>query len=71
MDKEEILNGLGEVQYELAKVKRKLDYLVSQSKRYNKAHHELDGSVRVLQRINNEIYETILIEKLGLVHSMN
>lgn len=71
MDKEEILNTLGEVQYELAKVKKKLDFLVSQSKYYNEVHPELDGSVRVLQRINDEIYETILMKKWGLIHSIN
>jgi len=68
MDKDEILNTLGEVQYELAKVKRKLDNLVSQLKHNSEVHPELDGSVRVLQRINNDMYETILIEKWGLIH---
>jgi len=71
MDKDEILNTLGEVQYELAKVKRKLDNLVSQLKHNSEVHPELDGSVRVLQRINNDMYETILIEKWGLIHSIN
>lgn len=71
MDKDEILNTLGEVQYELAKVKRKLDNLVSQLKHNSEVHPELDGSVHVLQRINNEMYETILIEKWGLIHSIN
>lgn len=42
MDREEILNTLGEVRYELAKVKKKLDNLVSQSIRYKEIHSELD-----------------------------
>jgi len=71
MDKEEILYTLGEVQYELAKIKRKLNYLVSQSIRYKEIYPELDGTVRVLQGINNEIYETIEIEKWVLMNSMN
>jgi predicted nuclease with TOPRIM domain len=71
MDKEEILNTLGEVQYELAKVKRKLNYLDSQSIRYKEIYPELDSPVRVLQGINNEIYETIEIEKWVLMNSMN
>jgi hypothetical protein len=71
MDKEEILNGLGEVRYELAKVKKKLDILVSQSIPYKKNYPELDNSVRVLQRLNDEICETILIEKWVLMSSMN
>lgn len=71
MDKEEILNTLGEVQYELAKVKRKLDNLVSQSIRYKEIYPELDSPVNVLQGINNEIYETIEIEKWVVLNSMN
>lgn len=71
MDREEIFNGLGEVQYELGKVKRKLDNLVSQSIRYKEIYPELDNSVRVLQRLNDEICETILIEKWVLMSSMN
>jgi len=71
MDKEEILNTLGEVQYELAKIKRKLNYLVSQSIRYKEIYPELDSPVRVLQGINNEIYETIEIEKWVLMNSLN
>ncbi|WP_291123619.1 hypothetical protein [Flavobacterium sp. UBA6046] len=71
MDKEEILNGLGEVRYELGKVKKKLDNLVSQSIRYKEVYPELDSSVNVLQGLNDEIYETILIEKWGLMNSMN
>lgn len=71
MDREEILNGLGEVQYELCKVKRKLDNLVSQSIPYKQIYPELDNSVRVLQRLNDEICKTILIEKWILMSSMN
>lgn len=71
MDKEEILNTLGEVQYELAKVKRKLNYLVSQSIRYKEVYPELDRPVRVLQGINDEIYETIEIEKWVVLNSLN
>ncbi|MBA4319990.1 MAG: hypothetical protein C0412_16440 [Flavobacterium sp.] len=71
MDTEEILNGLGEVQYELGKVKRKLDNLVSQSIPYKEIYPELDNSVRVLQRLNDEICEAILIEKWVLMSSMN
>lgn len=71
MDREEILNGLGEVQYELGKVKRKLDNLVSQSIPCKEIYPELDNSVRVLQRLNDEICETILIEKWVLMSSMN
>lgn len=71
MDKEEILNGLGEVQYELGKVKKKLDNLVSQSIRYKAVYPELDSSVRILHGLNDEINETILIEKWVLMSSMN
>jgi hypothetical protein len=71
MDKEEILNTLGEVQYELAKVKIKLDNLVSQSMRYKEVYPELDRPVRVLQGINDEIYETIEIEKWVVLNSLN
>lgn len=71
MDKEEILNTSGEVQYELAKVKRKLDNLVSQSIRYKEIYPELDRPVRVLRVLNEEIYETIEIEKWVLMNSMN
>jgi hypothetical protein len=63
MDREEILNTLSEVRYELAKVKKKLDNLVSQSIRYEEIHLELDRPVRALQGINDEIYEAIEIEK--------
>ncbi len=71
MDKEEILNGLGEVQYELGKVKRKLDNLVSQSIPYKEIYPELDRPVRALQGINDEIYETIEIEKWVVMNSLN
>lgn len=71
MDKEEILNGLSEVQYELGKVKKKLDNLVYQSIRYKEIYPELDNPVRVLQGNNDEIYETIEIEKWILMNSMN
>lgn len=71
MDREETLNELCEVQYELGKGKRKLDNLVSQSIAYKEIYPELDKSVRVLQRLNDEICETILIEKWGLMSSMN
>ena len=53
MDKEEILNTLVEVQYELSKVKRKLNYLVSQSIRYKEIYPELDSPVSGL--ISNQI----------------
>ncbi len=71
MDREEILNGLGEVQYELAKIKRKLDNLVSQSMRYNQICPELNSSIGVVQGLNDEISETVLIEKWVLLSSMN
>ena len=50
---------------------KKLDILVSQSIPYKKNYPELDNSVRVLQRLNDEICETILIEKWVLMSSMN
>jgi hypothetical protein len=71
MDREEILNTLSEVRYELAKVKKKLDNLVSQSIRYQEIHPELDRPVRALQGINDEIYETIEIEKWVVMNSLN
>lgn len=71
MDREEILNTLGEVRYELAKVKKKLDNLVSHSIRYKEIHPELDRPVRALQGVNDEIYETIEIEKWVLTNSLN
>lgn len=71
MDREEILNTLSEVRYELNKVKAKLDNLVSHSIRYKEIHPELDRPVRALQSINDEIYETIQIEKWVLLNSLN
>jgi predicted nuclease with TOPRIM domain len=71
MDREEILNTLSEVRYELAKVKKKLDNLASQSIRYREIHPELDRPVRDLQNTNDEIYETIEIEKWVLMNSLN
>lgn len=71
MDREEIINTLSEVRYELAKVKKKLDNLVSHSIRYKEIHPELDRPVRALQGINDEIYETIEIEKWVLMNSLN
>jgi predicted nuclease with TOPRIM domain len=71
MDREEILNTLGEVRYELAKVKEKLDNLVAQSIRYKEIHPELDRPVRALQGTTDEIYETIEIEKWVLMNSLN
>ncbi len=71
MDKEEILNALDEVRYELIKVKKKLDNLVSESIRYKEIYPELDSPVHILQGLNDEIHETILIEKWVLVDSMN
>lgn len=71
MNKEEILNTLGEVRYELAKVKKKLDNLVAQSIRYKEIYPELDRPVRALKSINDEIYETIEIEKWVLMNSLN
>lgn len=71
MDRDEILNTLSEVRCELAKVKNKLDNLVAQSKHYKEVYPELDNPVRALKSTNDEIYETIEIEKLGLMSSMN
>lgn len=71
MDREEILNTLSEVRHELAKVKKKLDNLVVQSIRYKEIHPELDRPVRALQGINDEIYETIEIEKWVVMNSLN
>lgn len=68
MDREEILNELGEVQYELCKVIKKLDNLVSQSIQYKEIYPELDSSIRVFQVINEEIQETIEIEKWVLMN---
>jgi hypothetical protein len=68
MDREEILNELGEVQYELCKVIRKLDNLVSQSIQYKEIYPELDSSIRVFQVVNEEIHETIEIEKWVLMN---
>lgn len=67
MDREEILNTLGEVRYELAKVKKKLDNLIAQSE----IHPELERPVRALQGINDEIYETIEIKKWVVLNSLN
>jgi hypothetical protein len=71
MDREVIMNTIGEVRYELAKVKKKLDNLVSQSIRYKEIYPEIDRSVRVLQGINDEIYETIEIENWVVMNSLN
>lgn len=71
MDREEILNTLSEVLYELNKVKAKLDNLVSHTRRYKEIHPELDRPVRALQGINDEIYETIEIEKWVIMNSLN
>jgi hypothetical protein len=68
MDREEILNGLGEVQYELSKVKKKLDNLVAQSRPHKENYPELDSSIRVFQGINEELYEIIEIEKWVLMN---
>jgi len=71
MDKKKRQNTLNEIQYELDNVKKKLDNLVAQSIRYKEIHPELDRPVRVLQGINDEIYETIEIEKWVLMNSLN
>ena len=71
MDREEIINTINEVRYELANVKKKLDNLVSQSTRYKDIHSELDRPVRALQGINDEIYETIEIENWVVMNSLN
>jgi len=71
MDREDILNTIGEVRYEKAKVKKKLDNLVVQSIRYKEMHPELEKPVRALKGINDEIYETIEIEKWVLMNSLN
>ena len=71
MDREEILNTLGEVRHEFTKVKKKLDNLVSQSIRYKEIHPELDRPVLALQGISDDIYETIEIEKWVLMNSLN
>lgn len=68
MDNEEILNGLGEVKYELGKVKKKLDTLISQSKIHKKNYPELDTIAHALQSLNDEIHETIEIEKWVLMN---
>nr|WP_315142869.1 hypothetical protein [uncultured Flavobacterium sp.] len=68
MDREEILNGLGEVQYELSKVKKKLDNLVAQSRPHKEIYPELDSSIRVFQGINEELCEIIEIEKWVLMN---
>ena len=71
MDREEILNTLTEVRYELANVKKKLDNLVAQSIRYKEIHPELDRPFLALQAINDEIYETIEIENWVVMNSLN
>jgi hypothetical protein len=71
MDREEIINTISEVRYELAKVKKKLDNLVAQSIRYKEIHPEIDRPVRALQDINDDIYETIEIEKWVFMNSLN
>jgi len=71
MDRKEIINTIGELRYELAKIKKKLDNLVSHSMSYKEIHPELDKPVRVLQGINDEIYETIEIEKWVIMNSLN
>ena len=71
MDKEEILNTLSKVRYELAKVKKKLDNLIAQSIGYKEIYPELERPVRALQGTNDEIYETIEIEKWVLLNSLN
>jgi hypothetical protein len=71
MDQEEILNTLGEVQHELAKVNRKLNALIFQIKQYQEVFPELEDSVLVLQEIKEEIYETIEIEKWVIMNSVN
>lgn len=63
MDKEEILNTYSEVRYELAKANKKLEDLVAQSIRFKEIRPELHRSVRELKSTNDEIYETIEIEK--------
>lgn len=68
MDREEILNGLGEVQYELRKVKKKLDNLVAQSRPHKEIYPELDSSIRVFQGFNEELCEIIEIEKWVLMN---
>jgi len=71
MDREEILNTLSEVRYEMAKIKNKLDNLVAQSIRYKEIHPELDRPVRELKSTTDEIYESIAIEKWVLINSLN
>jgi predicted nuclease with TOPRIM domain len=71
MDREEIINTISEVRYELANVKKKLDNLVAQSIRYKEIYPELDRQVCSLQGINDEIHETIEIEKWVLMNSLN
>jgi hypothetical protein len=71
MDQEEIMNTLGEVQHELAKVNRKLNALIFQIKQYQEVFPELEDSVLVLQEIKEEIYETIEIEKWVIMNSVN
>jgi 5-bromo-4-chloroindolyl phosphate hydrolysis protein len=71
MDKEEILNGLGEVRHELAKVKKKLDNLNSQSIRYKEVYSELNDTVRFLHELKKGIYKTIEIEKWDLMNYIN
>jgi len=63
MDREEILNTLSEVRYELAKVKRKLDNLVAQSIYLKEIHPKLDRPIRALKSTTDEMYETMEIEK--------
>lgn len=71
MDREEILNTLSEVRYEMAKIKNKLDNLVAQSIRYKEIHPELDRPIRALKSTTDEIYESIAIEKWVLINSLN
>lgn len=71
MDQEEILNTIGEVQYELAKVNKKLNDLIFQLMHFKDVYPELECSALALQGIKEEIYETIEIEKWVILNSLN
>lgn len=68
MDREEMLNEIIEIQYELDKVKKKLNNLVSYSTRNKEIHTELGCSTSILLKSIHEIDETIEIEKWVLMN---
>jgi len=72
MKKNEILKGLSEVQHELASTKIKLNNLLSSTIWDTVVYSELDNTVIILQRINDNINEIIEIQKkISLITNKN